>query len=277
MARWVLGIDTSGRWCGVALLDGRRRVAEERSDQSGANRVLVAAIDRVCRRAGIGPRQLDGIAVAIGPGSFTGLRIGLAVAKGLALALEKPLAGVDSLAALAWTAMDHGAADQRRSGPDQGDRRQGGPGARGQAEDPAVHVLAARYARRGEVYAAAYRVPPGAGEPDPARSPTGIRRLWGPEALAPAALVRRWLSGQGTPGHRWVWVAGEDTGLWAEWEAQGLARAGAPRRRSDPGPCAEAVARLALDRLAAGGDDPAAVRPVYLPGTPGYRLYPSRA
>jgi tRNA threonylcarbamoyladenosine biosynthesis protein TsaB len=58
-------------------------------------------VDALLRRGGVGPRQIEGIVVGTGPGSFTGLRMGLAVARGLALALDVPVAGVSTLAALA--------------------------------------------------------------------------------------------------------------------------------------------------------------------------------
>ena len=62
---------------------------------------VLAAADELLRDAGLEPRDLDLLAVGIGPGSFTGVRIGLAVARGLALALDLPVAGVSTLDALA--------------------------------------------------------------------------------------------------------------------------------------------------------------------------------
>ncbi len=62
---------------------------------------LMPALDRMLKDSSIGKDQLSGIAVSIGPGSFTGLRIGLATAKGLAMGLEIPLVGVPTLDALA--------------------------------------------------------------------------------------------------------------------------------------------------------------------------------
>ena len=64
-------------------------------------RVLMAAIDGLLDEAGVVPGDLDGVACGVGPGSFTGVRIGLALARGIALALDVPVAGVSTLAALA--------------------------------------------------------------------------------------------------------------------------------------------------------------------------------
>ncbi len=72
------------------------------------SRQLLAAIDCVMRDTGLTIDSLDGIGVALGPGSFTGLRVGVATAKGLALAADKPVVGFSSLAMLAlnlpWSA-----------------------------------------------------------------------------------------------------------------------------------------------------------------------------
>jgi tRNA threonylcarbamoyladenosine biosynthesis protein TsaB len=68
-------------------------------------RVLVD-VDALLRDAGVEPRELDALAVGIGPGSFTGVRLGLATARGLALALDLPVAGVSTLDALAAGAPD---------------------------------------------------------------------------------------------------------------------------------------------------------------------------
>jgi tRNA threonylcarbamoyladenosine biosynthesis protein TsaB len=62
---------------------------------------VLEVVDALLRRGGVRPTQLEGIVVGTGPGSFTGLRMGLAVARGLALALDVPVAGVSTLAALA--------------------------------------------------------------------------------------------------------------------------------------------------------------------------------
>ena len=63
---------------------------------------LMSTVDRVLRDTGMTMSDMDGFAVAIGPGSFTGLRIGLATVKGLALVTNKPVAAVPTLEALAW-------------------------------------------------------------------------------------------------------------------------------------------------------------------------------
>lgn len=69
----------------------------------GASRALTLLedVDALLRRGGVRPAQLEGLAVGTGPGSFTGLRMGLATARALALALDLPAAGVSTLAALA--------------------------------------------------------------------------------------------------------------------------------------------------------------------------------
>jgi tRNA threonylcarbamoyladenosine biosynthesis protein TsaB len=103
----ILGIDTSTSVAGVAVLDDTVVLAETRHASSGRNSDLLVTIDDVCRRAGIAPRELDAIAVGAGPGSFTGLRIGMATAKGIAFAAQRPLWAVSSLAALAWDARTH--------------------------------------------------------------------------------------------------------------------------------------------------------------------------
>lgn len=97
----VLGIDTATLVSGIAIVDGERVLAEARHDASTRRADLLVAIDEVSRRAGIPPARLDAIAIGAGPGSFTGLRIGMATAKGIAFAAGRPLWAVSSLAALA--------------------------------------------------------------------------------------------------------------------------------------------------------------------------------
>jgi tRNA threonylcarbamoyladenosine biosynthesis protein TsaB len=89
--------------CGsVALLAGNRCLAENSVDSSTTHsRRLIQQVAQVMRDTGLSWQQLDGIAVTLGPGSFTGLRIGLSTAKGLAMAAGLPLLGVSTLDGLA--------------------------------------------------------------------------------------------------------------------------------------------------------------------------------
>jgi len=98
----ILAADTSTASGSVCLLDGARVRAEwtVRSEITH-NRLLLKTIDRILREAGWSLKEVDGLAVTTGPGSFTGLRIGLTTMKTLAWSLEKPFAGVSSLDALA--------------------------------------------------------------------------------------------------------------------------------------------------------------------------------
>ena len=102
----LLAIDTADRTAGVALLAEGQVVAEymEASAYRHSER-LFALVDQALRGAGLGRGDLSGIAVTTGPGSFTGLRVGLATAKGLAYSLEVPLVGVSTLEAMARGAM----------------------------------------------------------------------------------------------------------------------------------------------------------------------------
>jgi tRNA threonylcarbamoyladenosine biosynthesis protein TsaB len=148
----VLGLETSTLAGGVALVDGERLVAEYVLDVSVTHSErLLAAVDRVLADARWAPRDLEGVAVSIGPGSFTGLRIGVSTAKGLALALGLPIAAVPTLDAMAatvpWAAL------------------------------PVCPVL---QARRGEVYASRYR-----------HDGDGLRREWDYLALSPGELAER--------------------------------------------------------------------------------------
>src|SRR5215472_5811015 len=100
----VLALDTAGPEPGVALV-ARGDSFEERlpSDRQASERLL-PAVDRVLQRAGLELRQCDRIAVCSGPGSFTGLRVGLSTAWGLGRALEIPVEEVSTLEALAEAA-----------------------------------------------------------------------------------------------------------------------------------------------------------------------------
>lgn len=107
----LLAIDTATRMPSLALYDGERVVAEETWRSANGHTVeLVPGIVRILERQRVSPSELRGIAVALGPGSFTGLRIGLGVAKGLALTLAIPLIGIPTLDALVY-------AQGRKRGP----------------------------------------------------------------------------------------------------------------------------------------------------------------
>jgi tRNA threonylcarbamoyladenosine biosynthesis protein TsaB len=158
----ILGIETSTMMVGVAIVDGKGLVAEYRLEatRSRSERVM-PMIDRVLKDSRTTPENLAGIAVSIGPGSFTGLRIGLSTAKGLAFALKLPIVGVSSLDVLAASA------------------------AMTRCAYPICPVLDAR---RQEVYAALFRADP-EGE---------LKKIVGEEAVTPAGLMEK-LSGLHEP------------------------------------------------------------------------------
>lgn len=100
---YLLALSTPGRVGGVALLEGDTLVAEVVVGLASAHaRALLPAVDQVLNLAGAAGSDLAGIAVTVGPGSYTGLRIGVTTAKALAYVWGVPLVGVDTLAALAW-------------------------------------------------------------------------------------------------------------------------------------------------------------------------------
>jgi len=93
----VLAFDTATDVATSALLDDGRVLGERSSEP----KALLEAVDELLREAGAAPSDLGALVVGTGPGSFTSTRIGLAVARGLALALDLPVAGVSTLDALA--------------------------------------------------------------------------------------------------------------------------------------------------------------------------------
>ena len=94
----ILAIDTATRWTGLALHDGTAVLDEAGWRSINTQTVeLSPAIQRILTRQGVASGDLKAIAIAIGPGSYTGLRVGLGVAKGLALAHQTPLIGVPTL------------------------------------------------------------------------------------------------------------------------------------------------------------------------------------
>jgi len=161
----VLAFDTATRATTVALSLGDDRILHVRDDPPPGQRPghathLLAMIAGLLAQAGIGWPQVQRIAVGVGPGTFTGLRIGIATARALARARDIPLVGVSTLQSLALAAP-----------------RPGSVGVPAGLDT----VLAVLDARRGEVFAASWRIDE-AGEFD--------RALLLPHALAPEALVK---------------------------------------------------------------------------------------
>jgi tRNA threonylcarbamoyladenosine biosynthesis protein TsaB len=98
----VLGINTAGDACEAALVRGGAVLAEKSEPMTqGHDARLAPLADELMREAGVAFADLERIAVVVGPGSFTGVRVGVAFARGLALALNVAAVGVSSLEALA--------------------------------------------------------------------------------------------------------------------------------------------------------------------------------
>jgi tRNA threonylcarbamoyladenosine biosynthesis protein TsaB len=105
----ILAFDTSSQVTAVAVTDGGRLLAEDHSPGEGRHGdLLLPRIRSQLETAGVALASMDLLAVGVGPGSFTGLRIGLATAKGLAVATSIPLRGVCSLRVLARGAIELG-------------------------------------------------------------------------------------------------------------------------------------------------------------------------
>lgn len=172
MVNWllmkILALETATLAGGAALLDGGRVVGQSLLNIALTHSErLMAVVDRLLQDSGWEVKDLEGVAVSIGPGSFTGLRVGVATAKGLALALGVPIAAVPTLDALAATLPF--------------------------AEAPVCPLLDAR---RGEVYLSRYRWTDG-----------GMTREWDYLALSPEAAAGRLappviLLGDGVPACR---------------------------------------------------------------------------
>ena len=103
----LLAIDTAGSACSVAVGRGIAVLAAERQTmRHGHAEALLPMIDRVVEAASVLPAVLDGVAVAVGPGGFTGIRVGLGAAHGIALALKTRPIGVTSFAAVVASLAD---------------------------------------------------------------------------------------------------------------------------------------------------------------------------
>ena len=98
----ILCLETSTAVCSVSLVNNGNVVAlrESLDGQNHAEKITIF-IDEVMKEAGVAYKDLDAVATSMGPGSYTGLRIGVSAAKGLCYAMEKPLIAIDTLAAMA--------------------------------------------------------------------------------------------------------------------------------------------------------------------------------
>ncbi len=104
----ILCLETSTAVCSVALVDNSNVIAlrESLDGQNHAEKITIF-IDEVMKEANISYNELEAIAVSKGPGSYTGLRIGVSTAKGLCYAMEKPLIAIDTLAAMTEGFLDN--------------------------------------------------------------------------------------------------------------------------------------------------------------------------
>jgi tRNA threonylcarbamoyladenosine biosynthesis protein TsaB len=153
-----LAIETSTTVCAAAIVGDGKILSEVSLDEKYIHaEKLMTQVDTVLTQSGCLLDQLDAIAVSIGPGSFTGLRIGLSVAKGLSFAADKPLVAVPTLQALAQRAVDENVVSN------------GG------------HILAALDARRDEVYCQWFVVKEGRAEPLGTECDIPVARLIGEE------------------------------------------------------------------------------------------------
>lgn len=129
----IIGIETTTERLSAALVSGDNRAFERHEDSRSSHCELLAKfITELTEEAGIALKEVNGVAVSVGPGSFTGLRIGIATAMGLAYGLGVETCGINTLAALAWNT-----------------------GRAGNLVCPLID------ARRSEAYAAVYRTGPG--------------------------------------------------------------------------------------------------------------------
>ncbi len=152
----LLGIETATTVCAAGVVRNGVVLAEELVDERNVHAErLMGMIDAAFRRSGTTLEQMDGLAVSIGPGSFTGLRIGLSVAKGLAYASGKPILPVSTLQGLAQKAAD----------------------AWGSGEAEAL-ILPLLDARRGDVYCALYR-----------RADGALQQVWEQQIMALGAVA----------------------------------------------------------------------------------------
>ena len=101
----ILALDTATEACSVALLLGETLLARYEEPKRGHAELILPMVDALLAEAGIGLRALDCLAVGRGPGAFTGVRIAVSVAQGLAFGVDRPIVPISDLAALAQRAV----------------------------------------------------------------------------------------------------------------------------------------------------------------------------
>ena len=223
----VLALDTTTRAGSVAIVDGDRTLAEARGDAARAHAErLPAEVLTLLGAHELAIRDIDLFAVAAGPGSFTGLRVGIAAMQGFALVGRRPLAGISALEALAHAA----------SG----------------ALDAGARIAAWMDAHRREVFAALYEVSAG-----PPFHADRLREIEGPTVGDPSETLARWQAFGVQPAT----LVGDGATLYAD--TIGRER---PHARVLAAPLlAATIARLAMVRAAAGTVSGAAsVQPLYV-------------
>jgi tRNA threonylcarbamoyladenosine biosynthesis protein TsaB len=232
----TLGVDTSTEKRSVALLRGGRLLSASTSElREGGSAGLLTDVDRVLKSASVAPKDVGLFAAAVGPGSFTGLRSGLATVKGLALTLGRPAVGVPTLHAVAYCAR------------------------------PARRVVALIPAGRGEVFAQLLGVSAD-GAVSEIESPTHI-----PPALLLEKVARlgggvKWVGGGATRYSEQIRQAAEAAGLdFVNTDDGGDAADGAWVLAANVDALAETVAVLARARFEGGGVwDASALSAVYV-------------
>lgn len=117
----ILALETSAKAVSAAVCENGKILASGYQDTGLTHsRTLMPIVEHLLKNTDLAPKDMDAIAVSVGPGSFTGIRIGVSAAKGLAFSLDKPVIGVSTLAAMArnLTCMDGlviGTMDARRN------------------------------------------------------------------------------------------------------------------------------------------------------------------
>ena len=102
----ILAVDTATEACSAALFIDGRIISEKEVAPQGHTRLLLPMTDRLLKESGLSLRDLDALAAGRGPGSFTGVRLGVACAKGLSDVLGIPCAGISTLESLAYNYCD---------------------------------------------------------------------------------------------------------------------------------------------------------------------------